>query len=138
MGRVYNDHWNPHWNPGDRERINNNVNVYNRWGGNTVAARNFGSSVASARPASAGGRDLYAGKDGNVYERNNNNWTQRSNNAAPRNVRPSQDLQRAQQSRSLGESRMGEFNRGGFSGGFPHSMGGFGGGGFHGGGGGRR
>src|ERR1700728_4140580 len=31
MGRVYNEHWNPHWNPADREKISNNVNVYNRW-----------------------------------------------------------------------------------------------------------
>lgn len=139
MHRVYYEHWNPHWAPGDREKITNNVNVYNRWGASTVAARDFGPA-AGARPASAlsgtaAGRDLYAGKDGNVYERNNNSWTQRSNNSAPKKVQPSQDLQRAEQSRSLGESRMGEFNRGGFSGGFPHSMGG---GGFGGGGGGRR
>jgi hypothetical protein len=139
LGRVYNDHWNPHWAPGDRERISNNVNVYNRWGGNTVAARNFGPTGAAARPSSASsGRDMYAGRDGNVYERQNNNtWTQRNNAGAARTVRPSEDLQRAQQSRSLGESRMGEFGRSGISSGFPRSMpsGGFGGGGFHGGGG---
>ncbi len=74
-----------------------------------------------------------------MYERQNNNWTQKNNTAAARKVQPTQELQRAQQSRSLGESRMGEFNRGGFSSGFPRSTGGgFGGGGFHGGGGGRR
>jgi hypothetical protein len=134
--RVYNEHWNPHWAPGDRERVTNNVNVYNRWGGNTVAARNFGPSAATARPSSAAaGRDLYAGKDGNVYERNNNNWTQKNNTAAPKKVQPTEELQRAQQSRSLGESRTSEFNRGGFSSGFPRSVGGFGGGGFRGGGG---
>jgi hypothetical protein len=143
MGRVYNNHWNPHWAAGDRERITNNVNVYNRWGANTVAARNFGPSAASARPSSsAAGRDIYAGKDGNVYERQNNTWTQKSNAAEPKRVQPTQELQRAQQSRSLGESRTGEFGRSGVSQGFPRSMpsGGFGGGGFggRGGGGGRR
>ena len=146
MGRVYNNHWNPHWAPGDREKMTNNVNVYNRWGANTVAARNFGPTAASARPSSAvsgtaAGRDIYAGKDGKVYERQNNTWTQRGNNAQPRKVQPTQELQRAQQSRSLGESRSTEFGRSGMSQGFPRSMpsGGFGGGGgFHGGGGGRR
>ena len=137
FGRVYSNHWNSHWANGDRARISNNVNVYNRWGGTTVAARNFGQAGAAARPSSLAGqreRDMYAGKDGNVYERQNNNWTQRSNNGeAARRVQPTQELQRAQQSRSLGEQRTNEFGNRGFSSGFPRSGGGFGGGGFGGG-----
>jgi hypothetical protein len=125
LGRVYYNHWNPHWAPGDAARIRNNVNVYNRWGGRAVTARATMSPAATR----AGGRDMYAGKDGNVYEHRNNTWMQRSNNAAPKRVQPTQEMQRQQQSRSFGQSRTQEFGGGGFSRGFPRSMpGGFGGG----------
>jgi hypothetical protein len=136
-GRVYSDHWNPHWAPGDREKIHNNVNVYNRWGGNAVMSH---AAVGGAASSRAGSRDIYAGRDGNVYERRNNTWTQRGNAGAGRRVQPTPDLQREQQSRSFGQIREGEFGGGGFSRGVPHSTFGGGGGGFHGGfgGGGRR
>ena len=125
FGRVYSGHWNPHWAPGDRERIHNNVNVYNRWGGNAVMPR---SSAHPTVPERANSRDIYAGRDGSVYERQNNSWMQRSNSGASRRVQPAPDVLRQQQSRSLGESREREFGEGGFSRGFPRSMsGGFGG-----------
>lgn len=135
LGRVYYNHWNPHWAPGDGERIRNNVNVYNRWDGNTVTARNF-RAATPARAGSAGSpRDLYADSDGKVYERQNNNtWMQRDNAAPARRIQPTPELQRAQQSRSFGEQRMTEFGSREFSGGFPRSTPSFGGGGFHGGG----
>jgi hypothetical protein len=143
LGRVYSEHWNPHWASGDAERIHNNVNVYNRWGGNTVTARTIRPSAVGARPATSGaaGRDLYAGKDGKVYERQGNNtYMERNNSNAAKRVQPPSDVRQAQQSRSFGESRMGDFGRSGISQGFPRSMPSFGGGGggFHGGGGGRR
>jgi hypothetical protein len=135
-GRVYSDHWNPHWSPGDREGIHNNVNAYNRWGGNAVMSH---AAVGAAASSRAGLRDIYAGRDGNVYERRNNTWTQRGNAGAPRRVQPTPDLQREQRSRSFGQIREGEFGGGGFSRGVPHSTFGGGGGGFRGGfGGGRR
>jgi hypothetical protein len=125
LGRVYSGHWNPHWAPGDREKIHNNVNVYNRWGGNAVMPR----SAHPAVPERANSRDIYAGKDGNVYERRDNSWMQRSNSGASRRIQPTPDLLHQQQSRSLGVSREREFGSGGFSRGFPRSMsGGFGGG----------
>jgi hypothetical protein len=127
MGRVYYNHWNTHWAPGDSERIHNNVNVYNRWGGNAVAPR---AAIRPAVASRAGSRDVYAGRDGNVYERRNNTWMQRDNSGAARRVQPTPELQRQQQSRTFGQSRVEEFGGGGFSRGFPRSMpGGFGGGG---------
>jgi len=125
LGRVYYDHWNPHWAPQDRERLRNNVNVYNRWHGNAVMPHTVRPAVA----ASANSRDLYAGRDGKVYERQNNGWVQHSNGGGSRRIQPSPDLQRQRQARSFGQSRAEEFGRGGFSRGFPRSMpGGFGGG----------
>jgi hypothetical protein len=126
--RVYYGQWNTHWAAADRGRIMNNVNVYNRWGGNTVAARTARPFTAP-RAGAAGGRDLYAGRDGKVYERQNNQWMERSNSGATRNIRPTPELQRSFESRSFGTSRMGEFGSSGFSRGFPSSMpgGGFGG-----------
>lgn len=135
--RVYSSHWNPHWASGDRERLGNNLNVYRRWGGNTVTARTARPAGISPRAGSASSqRDLYAGRDGRVYERQNNNWMERDNSSAARRVERTPDLERMQQSRSFGESRSSEFGRSGYSPGFPRSMpSGFGGGGF---GGGRR
>jgi hypothetical protein len=129
LGRVYSNHWNSHWAPGDRERIRNNVNVYNRWGGNTVVPRAAARPEVSSR--AGGSRDIYAGRDGNVYERRNNTWMQKSNSGADRRVQSTPGLDRMQQSRSFGQSRVDEFGGGGFSRGFPRSMpggGGFGGG----------
>jgi hypothetical protein len=123
MHRVYYDHWNPHWAPGDREPIRNNVNVYNRWGTNTVAPRATRPTVASPRtPSAAAPRDLYAGRDGKVYERQSNNWLERNNSGAAKRVAPAPELQRQRQSRSFGESRANEFGRSGISRGFPRSM----------------
>jgi hypothetical protein len=134
LGRVYYEHWNPHWAPGDMERIRNNVNVYNRWGGGAVVPRAVRPAVASARPSGAAQRDLYAGRDGRVYERQNNNWMERNNSGAARRVQPTPELQGQRESRSFGFSRSNEFGSSGFSRGFPRSMpsprfGGFGGGG---------
>jgi hypothetical protein len=138
LDRVYSEHWNTHWAPGDSERLRNNVNVYNRWGGNTVAARNLQPSAGATRlsTSSASRRDLYAGRDGKVYERQNNTWTQHDNtNGTTKKVQPPQDVRQQQQSRSFGESRTSDFGRSGISQGFPRSAPSFGGGGgFHGGG----
>jgi hypothetical protein len=128
--RVYYDHWNPHWAAADRERINNNVDVYHRWGSNAVTSRvERPSPGAVSRGGAANSRDLYAGRDGKVYERQNNQWSERNNAGAARRIPSSPDLQRMWQTRSFGESRMNEFGSSGFSRGFPSSMpgGGFGG-----------
>lgn len=129
--RVFYDHWNTHWAPGDRERIRNNVNVYNRWGTNTVSARAARPALTPARPGAGTSRDLYAGRDGRVFERQNNQWMERDNLGGARRVQPTPEMQRQQESRSFGQSRMNEFGSRGFSGGFPRSMpaggGGFGG-----------
>ena len=131
MGRVYYNHWNPHWSPLDNEKIHNNVNVYNRWDGNVVSPRVVRAPVASAAAnrTAAAQRDMYAGRDGKVYERQGNNWTQHTNNQPARRVQPAPELQRQQQSRSFGQSRMSEFGGSGISRGFPRSMPGGGGGG---------
>jgi hypothetical protein len=131
IDRVYTEHWNPHWAPGDAERMRNNVNVYNRWGGNTVAERSIRPAAVGARPASsvAAKRDMYAGKDGKVYERQGNNTMEHSNASAPKKVQAPAYVRQQEQSRSFGASRMGDFGRSGISQGFPRSTPSFGGGG---------
>jgi hypothetical protein len=127
FGRVYSEHWNTHWNPGDREGIRNNANVYNRWNSGAVASRNFASN-SGARAGQRG--DVYAGKDGKVYEHNQNGWMQHLNSGTNRSVQPSQSRQLEQQreARSLGQSRSNEFQNSGHSMGMPRmaapSMGG--------------
>jgi hypothetical protein len=129
LSRVYYDHWNTHWAPGDRERIGNNVNVYNRWGSSAVAARSVRAGAAGRAGVAGGQRDVYAGRDGRVYERQNNTWMDRSNPGQARRVQPTPELRQQQQSRSFGQSRTNEFGNSGFSRGFPRSMPSFGGGG---------
>jgi hypothetical protein len=154
MHRVYGERWNPHWYPGDAMALRNNVNIYNRWSGNTVLARSVVHPMAvpamGRRGAFAGGslarstrvaprEDLYAGRDGRVYQYRQNNWFQRTETGRWNRVAPNRGLEMQRQARAFGTARMNEYHRfGGFSGmsrgGFasmPRSMphfGGFGGG----------
>lgn len=142
MNRIYGNQWNPQWNPGDRQVFQNNANVYNRWQRNAVIPRATFQRQAAAIGAGGSqfgnGRDLYAGRDGNVYERRQNGWFQNNNSGNWNRVSPNPGLglERQQMSRSFGESRFNEFR--GFGGGSPGfsrmpqtfapSFGGFGGG----------
>jgi hypothetical protein len=78
---------------------------------------NTGAGVA------AGGNNIYAGKDGNVYryDRQTDNWSQNSGNGWQSMDRPESSLQRQPQERSIGQQRAqnfsGTMSRGGFGGG---------------------
>ncbi len=135
MHRVYGEHWNPHWHPGDWQAFQNNVNVYHRWGQNTVlsprAARGIAERNVLTRQnalalrdnrgldRSVGPReDLYAGRDGHVYQHRQNGWFQHGGPEGNWSQVPAgRGLEMQRQSRALGESRWREFHgSGGFSG----------------------
>jgi len=137
--RVFTEHWNAvsprlHRTPG-ADWIRNNVNVYNHWERNTVVARNFepsrsgvgpsepGGAVSPARP---GGRpDLYAGRDGQVYEHRQNGWYNQNNSGQwqrmPPNQTARQGVEPQRQSREFGQTRQGEFQNRGQSPGIPRT-----------------
>ena len=134
MNRVYSGHWNPQWHPGDAERFHYNANVYNRWQGNAVAR--------ASRPAGGAGvarqwqsRDLYAGRNGQVWDHRQNGWYRQGNNGNWSRSAPGEGLEGQRQSRSLGQFRTNEFRSFGprIGGGMPRTFspgfGGFRGGG---------
>jgi hypothetical protein len=107
--RIYSDHWNPHWHPGDSERFHNNANVYNRWHGNAVVARAPRPKGGPSLAQQGRSRDLYAGRNGQVWEHRQKGWYQQGNNSRWSRSAPEEGLERQRQSRSLGESRTNEF-----------------------------
>ncbi len=135
MHRIYNEHWNPQWRPGDSQFYRNNVNVYNRWAPNTLAPRTRFANIPQrtvGRPMPGG--DLYAGRDGQVYQHRQNGWFQHTAGGTWNRAPAARGLEMQRQSRALGQSRWTEFHsmrssgfgRGGFSGARPGgSFGGF-------------
>jgi hypothetical protein len=134
--RIYTGHHNPHWAPDDPLRIRGNANVYSRWPAAVVVSRGLrqpplpAASLAGSVPHA----DLYAGKDGHVYEHRPDGWYQRDTAGAARKVKATGNLSHQQQARSFGEARQREFQSSGHSVGMPHVAAPRGGGG----GGGRR
>ena len=144
MGRVYYNHYNSNWHPGDWGGFQNNVNVYHRWGPSTVLGRNAVQGIAArnalTRQAAlspryngdfargAGAReDLYAGRDGRVYQYRQNNWLQRGTGGAWNRVDANRGLEMQRQARSFGAARFNEFRGYGGFGGMAQLPGGFGG-----------
>jgi hypothetical protein len=126
--RMFAEHWNPHWNNTNREWVRNNVNAYGHWGDSAVMPHNFeqhGEQRAGGQLSNRGGGarpDLYAGKDGQVYEHRENGWYQQNNgNGQWRRTAPNSGLEQQRQSRSLGQSRQGEFQNRGQSPGIPRT-----------------
>jgi hypothetical protein len=103
-------------------------NIYNGHG--AAGAGGFAYNTNTGRGIAAGTNNVYAGGDGNVYRYNKDTgqFSKNTGNGWQDMVRGSsqQDLQRAQQSRDIGQQRSFNFQRGG-------GFGGFGGGGFGGG-----
>jgi len=135
MHRIYSEHWNPQWRPGDSERFHYDSNIYNRWQRNAVVAREI-RPAGGARIARQGNpRDLYAGRNGQIWEHRQNGWYQQGNNGNWSRSRPEDGLENQRQSRSLGQSRWSEFRSLGsrIGGGMPRTfspgLGGFRGGG---------
>jgi len=120
IGRIYNGAWNTNWHPGDREWIRNNVNVYNRWPAGAVASREVSRSVA--RPSSGARGDVYAGRDGQVYQHRGDGWYQQNRSGGWTRTAPNSGLEQQRQSRSLGQSRQGEFQSRGQAPGVPRTV----------------
>jgi len=123
--RFYYDHWNTHWRPGDREWIHNNVNVYNRWPQNSVRSRSYPTNpVSPVRPPvqAQPRRDLYAGRDGQIYQHRTDGWYQQNRSGVWNKVTPNPQLEQQRQSRSLGQERHDEFKNRGQVPGIPHTV----------------
>jgi hypothetical protein len=134
MHRIYYGHRNPHGPPSDPARIRGNANVYSRWPAATVVSRGLRQPPLETASASAGTRpDIYAGKDGRVYERRPDGWYQRDTAKPAVKMKRPANLEPAGQARSLGVARQREFQTTGHVSGMPHTsaprMGGGGGGG---------
>jgi len=123
--RFYYDHWNTHWHSGDREWIHNNVNVYNRWPQNAAVSRSYLARpmMPERRPAEPRrSGDVYAGRDGQVYQHRSDGWYQQNRSGAWNKVTPNPQLEQQRQSRSLGQARHDEFQNRGQVPGIPHTV----------------
>jgi uncharacterized membrane protein YgcG len=146
-----------YWRRADINRVSfNHVNVYNRWGSNTIVRRSYtdidrryrdsGTRIVQPR-----NNNVFATRDGRVYRNTNTGWDRYDKGSWNRaNVNPDwknnyRSLSRESQARNLGDNRTRNYSysrrttsSGGFSGGV--NRGGFrsDGGSFRGGGGGRR
>jgi len=120
--RVLYEHWNPHWGTPNRTWIRGNVNAYSHWGGNAVATRTF-EPHGSALPQGRGARpDLYAGRDGQLYQHRSDGWYQQNSSGQWRKTPANPGLEQQRQSRSLGQSRQREFESRGQAPGIPRTM----------------
>lgn len=116
--RVFSEHWNPHWGVPTQSWIRGNVNAYSHWGVNVVVARTFqprGTILPGARP------DVYAGRDGQVFQHRSNGWYQQNNSGGWQRTPTNPGLEQERQSRSLGQSRQREFENRGQSPGVPRT-----------------
>jgi hypothetical protein len=127
--RAYYEHWNSHWRSRDREWVRGNTNAYSHWRGNGISYRDYSrdrSSRTSGRGYERGsgsqGRQLYAGRDGHVYEHRNDGWYQHNNSGQWQRMGQNSQLEQQRQSRSLGESRQREFESRGQSPGVPRTV----------------
>ncbi|HTS04522.1 MAG TPA: hypothetical protein VMP68_02995 [Candidatus Eisenbacteria bacterium] len=97
----------------------------NIYSGQGAAGRGgFAYNTNTGAGVAAGGNNVYAGKDGNVYryDRQTGNWSQNSGSGWQSVDKPQANLQRQQQARSLGQQRTQNFSGamrggGGFRGG---------------------
>jgi len=121
--RIYSEHWNPQWRSPNSTWVRNNVNIYSHWSQGTVVTRNFQST-----PGSAPGRattphpDLYGGRDGQVYQHSERGWSAPNSSGQWQRMPSNPGLEQQRQSRSLGQSRQGEFQQRGQSPGIPRSV----------------
>jgi len=121
MHRVYYGHRNPHLPPNQKERIHANANVYSRWPSTTVVNRGVRQPPIEVASAGAPAKpDLYAGKDGHIYEHRPDGWYQRDNSKPAQKVRTPGNLENQRQARTLGAARQGEFRSTGHVAGMPH------------------
>jgi hypothetical protein len=120
--RVFSEHENLQRRTPNREWIRGNVNAYSHWKGNGVVARSF-ASPTRVTPQGRGVRpDLYVGRDRQTYEHRPDGWYRQNKSGQWERTPSNPSLEQQRQSRSLGESRQREFQRGGQSPGIPRTM----------------
>jgi len=122
--RIYSEHWNPQWRGSNRTWIRNNVNIYGHWQGNTLAGRalpGLQHGPAAAPSHGAPHPDVYAGRNGQVYQHNERGWSTPNSSGQWQRVPSNPGLERQRQSRSLGQSRQDEFQRRGQTPGIPRT-----------------
>ena len=120
--RIFSEHWNMQRRAPNRAWIRGNVNAYSHWGGNGVVARSF-QQPGRVSPQGRGARpDLYGGRDGQVYQHRADGWYQQNKSGQWQKTPPNPGLEQQRQSRSLGQSRQGEFQNRGQSPGIPRTM----------------
>jgi hypothetical protein len=119
--RIFAEHWNPQVTAANREWVRGNVNAYSHWAGNAVVARNIASRGASAH-AAATRPDLYAGQDGQIYQRRTDGWYRQNGAGSWEKLPANSKLDQQRDSRSLGQTRQQEFERRGQSPGIPRTV----------------
>ena len=127
MHRLYSEYWHPGRSYPDMRWIHNNINAYNRWDGGAVRADPAlagGIAMGAMSPtvrgsaALAGGAivrspDLYAGRDGHVYEHRRDGWYRHTPGSQWEHVGSAgAALAREHQARALGSARWSEFHGG--------------------------
>ena len=115
--RIYHGHHHPHWAPNDPEHIHVNTNVYNRWPASAIVSRGLRQPPTAVTPGQHA--DIYAGKDGHVYEHRPDGWYQRDNSKPPLKVQATPNLNSQREARSFGAARQSEFQSRGYSVGMP-------------------
>ena len=119
--RIFSEHWTPRPGPPSAAWIRGNVNAYSHWTGNAVVARNFKTPRALPQPGAAH-PDLYAGKNGNVYQHRSDGWYAQNKSGQWRKTTANLQLDRQRDSRSFGQSRQKEFENRGQSPGIPRTV----------------
>jgi len=119
--RFFSEHWNQHSGGLGPAWVRGNVNAYSHWGGNGVVARNFEPHAAGPSARAEARPDVYAGKDGRVYEHRSDGWYRQNNSGQWQKTQPNSGLEQQRDSRSLGQSRQGEFQNRGQSPGIPRT-----------------
>lgn len=122
MHRAFYEHWNPHWGTPNRAWVRGNVNAYSHWGGNAVAARSFESHGAVTPRGVAPRPDVYAGRDGQVYEHRSDGWYRQNNAGQWQRTLANPGLEQERGSRTFGQSREREFQSRGQSPGIPRTV----------------
>jgi len=120
--RIFSEHWNPHWGAPSRAWIHGNVNAYSHWGGTAVITRTFDQRGRTMPQGRGAVPDLYAGRDGKLYQPRSDGWYQRSSSGQWQKTSSNPTLDQQRQSRSLGQSRQREFENRGQAPGIPRTM----------------
>jgi hypothetical protein len=120
--RIFTEHWSPRAGGPNASWIRGNVNAYSHWSGGGVMARTFEPRAPAAPESRVARPDLYAGRDGQVYEHRSDGWYRQNDSGQWQKTPQNPTLDQQRQSRSLGESRQGEFQQRGQSPGIPRTV----------------